>query len=236
MWALAGMVSESQKVNFSKISSFLCNILIIMRVSCCMRQSVPDRLWVLLSHKLGDHLSEKEEDELSFLMADHKVRSAIPIHYSCKSLFISVMKKIARDLEMAFTDFLNSDLLIKNWNYKAGPDSWTKKEIIGHLIDSAQINLQRFVRSTYTENIKVTYDQVEWVDAQHYVDADIEELLQLWRLLNRQIVRVLENYPPDRLQVQCDTGKNTSSFHSVEYLARDYVNHLNHHLKAIELV
>jgi hypothetical protein len=105
------------------------------------------------------------------------------------------MKKIAKDLEIAFTDFLGSDILSKNWNYKAGPDKWSKKEIIGHLIDSAQINLQRFVRSTYTENFKVSYDQVEWVNAQHYGAADINELLELWRLLNKQIVRVLENYP-----------------------------------------
>ncbi len=122
------------------------------------------------------------------------------------------MKKIARDLETAISGFLSSDLLTKNWNYKAGPNKWSKKEIIGHLIDSAQINLQRFVRSTYTENFKVTYDQIEWVHAQHYVNADIHELLELWRLLNKQIVRVLENYPTDRLQVQCDTGKSIRQF------------------------
>jgi len=76
---------------------------------------------------------------------------------------------------------------------------------------------------------------MEWVDAQHYVQADIQELLELWRLLNKQIVRVLEHYPPDRLQVQCDTGKTSVSFQTVEFLAQDYVNHLNHHLKSIEL-
>ena len=168
------------------------------------------------------------------VLSQQEVEKAFTSHITRKDLFILVMKKIARELEMAFTDFLNSDILSKNWNYKAGPDRWSKKEIVGHLIDSAQINLQRFVRSTYAENFKVTYDQVEWVDAQHYGAADINELLELWRLLNKQIVRVLENYPPDRLQVQCDTGKTGSSFYTVEYLARDYVNHLKHHLKAIE--
>ena len=148
---------------------------------------------------------------------------------------MAVMKKIAGDLEATFTQFLKSDLLNKNWNYKAGPNRWSKKEIIGHLIDSAQINLQRFVRATYTEEFKVTYEQMEWVDAQRYGHADIQELLDLWRLLNKQIVRVLENYPTDRLQVRCDTGKTSVSFQTVEFLAQDYVNHLNHHLKAIEL-
>jgi hypothetical protein len=221
-----------------------------------MKQLAPDRLWVLLSRKLGYNLSGDEADELAFLMADHEEgsmlletlnncnkpgsfpydgRDAHAEHITRKSIFISMMKKIARDLEIAFTDFLSSDILSKNWHYKAGPDKWTKKEIIGHLIDSAQINLQRFIRSTYSENFKVTYDQAEWVYAQHYGDADIRELLELWRLLNKQIVRVLENYPPDRLEVQSDTGKTAASFHTVEFLARDYVNHLNHHLKAIEL-
>jgi hypothetical protein len=222
-----------------------------------MRQLASERLWVLISRKLGSHLSGGEEDELASLTVDHgevslviqalkcynqpplainEVQAAYTRHFNRKSLFISVMKEIARNLEKAFTDFLSTDLLSKNWNYKAGPDKWTKKEIIGHLIDSAQINLQRFVRSTYTENFTLTYDQVEWVDAQQYITAEIHELLELWRLLNRQIVRVLENYPPDRLQVQCDTGKTTVCFHTVEHLAQDYVNHLNHHLKAIELI
>ncbi|HET7003385.1 MAG TPA: DinB family protein [Puia sp.] len=153
-----------------------------------------------------------------------------------KSLFKSTMKEIARNLEKTLMDFLHTDLLSKNWTYKAGPNKWSKKEIIGHLIDSAQINLQRFVRSTYSENFTLTYDQVEWVDAQQYISADIEELLELWRLLNRQIIRVLENYPTHRLQIQSDTGKTAVCFHTVEHLAQDYVNHLNHHLKAIELV
>jgi hypothetical protein len=189
-----------------------------------MRQSANARLLELQIQWRGKYISGIE------------CHAPLTGHISRKSLFISVMKKIAAELAIAFTDFLNRDLLSKDWNYKAGPDKWTKKEIIGHLIDSAQINLQRFVRSTYTENIKVTYDQVEWVNAQHYAAADIGELLELWRLLNRQIVRVLENYPPDRLQIQCDTGQTLTSFQSVENLAHDYVNHLNHHLKAIELI
>jgi hypothetical protein len=188
-----------------------------------MRQFAPEGLWVSLSQKSGNPFS------------DHEMKAAPINHFSRKSLFKLVMKKIAHELETILTNFLSSDILEKNWNYKAGPGRWSKKEIIGHLIDSAQINLQRFVRSTYTENFKVTYEQVEWVDAQHYVNADIHELLELWRLLNRQIVRVLENYPLHRLQVQCDTGKTAVSYHTVEFLAQDYVNHLNHHLKSIEL-
>jgi hypothetical protein len=194
-----------------------------------------NRLWILLSRQLGKEISSEENDELTVMLAG-RGEIAYARHHSGKSLFLIIMREIAKNLERVVTGFLETDLLGKDWNYSAGPDKWTKKEIIGHLIDSAQINLQRFVRATYSENFIVTYDQVEWVEAQRYISADLLELLELWRLLNRQIIRVLENYPTERLQVQCDTGKSTPDFHAIEYLARDYVHHLEHHLKSIELV
>jgi hypothetical protein len=120
-----------------------------------------------------------------------------------------------------------------DWDFKPNRDKWSKKEIIGHLIDSAQINLQRFVRCTYEDNFKLVYAQEEWVTAQRYQETDIVELLALWRLLNRQIVRVLKSYPPDRVGAQCDNSKTGVSLHTVEWLAQDYVDHMNHHLGQI---
>ncbi|MDB5090590.1 MAG: hypothetical protein JWR09_4584 [Mucilaginibacter sp.] len=130
-------------------------------------------------------------------------------------------------------DLLNADIDAIDWAHKPSSEKWSKKQIIGHLIDSAQINLQRFVRCTYEENFKLTYEQVEWVDAQHYQAANVDELLGLWKLLNLQIVRVLANYPTERLQAQCDSSKTTTSLHSVEWLAADYVVHMRHHLKQV---
>ncbi|MDB5124245.1 MAG: DinB superfamily protein [Mucilaginibacter sp.] len=120
-----------------------------------------------------------------------------------------------------------------DWGFKPSPNKWSKKEIVGHLIDSAQINLQRFVRCTYEDKFKLVYAQEEWVAVQRYQDADIAELLALWRLLNRQIVRVLKSYPPDRVGAQCDNSKTGVSLHTVEWLAQDYVDHMNHHLGQI---
>jgi len=129
-------------------------------------------------------------------------------------------------------DFLKIEQQDVDWETKL-PGKWSKKEIIGHLIDSAQINLQRFVRCTYEENFKLIYAQDEWVAAAHYQDADIKEILDLWILLNRQIIRVLSNYPADKLKATCDTGKGAVSLHAVEWLAADYVVHMQHHLKQI---
>jgi hypothetical protein len=123
-----------------------------------------------------------------------------------------------------------------DWESKPAPGKWSNKEIIGHLCDSAMINLQRFVRCTYEENFKLVYEQDEWVAAQHYQQMDIENLLELWRLLNLQIVRVLEKYPTDRWHVQCDSKKKEIGLHTVEWLAQDYVVHLQHHLNQIKFL
>ena len=133
-----------------------------------------------------------------------------------------------------FIELTNRQLI--DWEYKASPGKWSSKEVVGHLCDSAQINLQRFVRCTYEENFKLVYAQDEWVAAQHYQEMNVADLLQLWRLLNLQISRVLDNYPPDRWQAQCDNSRNEVSMHTVEFLAQDYIDHLNHHLNQMKFV
>jgi hypothetical protein len=144
-----------------------------------------------------------------------------------------MIKDNIQELSNAIDHLLEVDVQSINWTYKPAAEKWSKKEIIGHLIDSAQINLQRFVRCTYSENFKLTYDQVEWVEAQHYQESDINELLMLWKALNMQIIRVLKNYPTNRLQTQCDNSKTEPSLHTVEWLAQDYTDHLKHHLKQV---
>ncbi len=144
-----------------------------------------------------------------------------------------MIKDTIHQLNEAIDELIFANTRSINWTYKSSPDKWSKKEIIGHLIDSAQINLQRFVRCTYEENFKLTYEQVEWVKANRYQEADIQDLFGLWEQLNGQIARVLQNYPVERLQARCDNSKTTVSLHTVEWLAQDYVEHLEHHLKQI---
>ncbi|WP_259070289.1 DinB family protein [Mucilaginibacter sp. X4EP1] len=139
------------------------------------------------------------------------------------------VKRLGQTLE----DFFNQNLEEINWDEKQAIDKWSKKQIIGHLIDSAQVNLQRFVRCTYEANFKLIYQQEQWVKVQRYQETDIEDLLILWKLLNKQIIRLFEDYPQDRFDVQCDTGRDEPSLHTVSWLALDYVDHLHHHLKQI---
>ncbi|MBS1531049.1 MAG: DinB family protein [Bacteroidetes bacterium] len=122
-----------------------------------------------------------------------------------------------------------------DWESRPAPGKWSNKEIMGHLCDSAMINLQRFIRCTYEEKFKLVYEQDAWVTAQHYQEMNVESLLELWRLLNSQIARVLSNYPDDRWQTECDTNKRQAGLHTVEWLAADYVAHLEHHLNQITI-
>jgi hypothetical protein len=145
------------------------------------------------------------------------------------------MKQVADKLTHTIKQFI--ELAHKqpiDWEHKLSPKKWSNKEIIGHLCDSAQINLQRFVRCTYEENFKLIYEQDEWVKVQRYQEMYLPGLLQLWRLLNLQIDRILRGYPENRLQAQCDNNKHKVSLHTVEWLAQDYLKHLEHHLNQIK--
>jgi hypothetical protein len=132
------------------------------------------------------------------------------------------------------SNFLNIKSQPIDWNTKPSPDKWSNKEVIGHLIDSAQINLQRLIRCTYEENFKLIYEQNVWVAVQHYQDAEINDLLSLWYLINNQIIRVLSNYPKERLNTKCDNSKLEPNLQTVKWIAADYVAHLIHHLNQIK--
>ncbi len=121
----------------------------------------------------------------------------------------------------------------EEWNYKATPEKWSKKEIIGHLCDSAFTNIRRFVVTQYKENENIIYDQNIWVKAQNYQNVPVSELINLWKALNYQIVHIVENIPDEALQRTCDTTKTEPRRVTLEFIIKDYVDHLHHHLKAV---
>jgi hypothetical protein len=85
------------------------------------------------------------------------------------------MEDIIQSLVITIDNFLKVEQKAIDWETRPAPEKWSKKEIIGHLTDSAQINLQRFIRCTYEENFKLVYNQDEWVAAQHYQAAAIKK-------------------------------------------------------------
>jgi len=114
---------------------------------------------------------------------------------------------------------------------KPAPDKWSKQEILGHLIDSAQNNIQRFIRVQHeNEAPNNNYQQDNWVQNNHYQSRDVKELISLWELLNKQIVHIWQNYPADKLKKPCHFGKEIVP---IQEVIADYIRHTNHHLSKI---
>ncbi len=118
--------------------------------------------------------------------------------------------------------------------FKESPEKWSKKEIMGHLIDSAQNNIQRFVRGQYEDTPRIIYAQDDWVRLQDYQKYKKDDLVQLWVLINRHLCRILVAMEPANYEMNCNTGKSAVELHSMAFLAKDYLIHLLHHLNQIE--
>lgn len=114
---------------------------------------------------------------------------------------------------------------------KPFPHKWSKQQIMGHLIDSAANNHQRFVRIQYEAVPKIVYDPNNWNALNFYEDADLNSIINLWFYYNRQLLRVINHIPPANLQQQCDVGMNERA--TLAYLIVDYVDHMEHHLKQV---
>lgn len=115
---------------------------------------------------------------------------------------------------------------------RPAPDRWTIKEVIGHLIDSAANNHQRFVRAQFVEQLVFPkYEQNEWVGAQKYNDSDWLTLVSLWVLYNKHLAHVMTNVSTKALGIRCIIGDYQPV--TLQFLIDDYVVHLKHHLLKI---
>jgi DinB family protein len=113
-----------------------------------------------------------------------------------------------------------------------GAGKWVKKEILGHLIDSALNNQERFVRAQMTDRLVWPgYEQDRWIAVQKYRERPWAELTQLWEQLNRHIGHVMASVPASRLNTPCVIGNDDPV--TLDWLMNDYVRHLRHHLDQI---
>src|SRR6185437_8437165 len=81
------------------------------------------------------------------------------------------------------------------WSAKPNPAKWSKKEILGHLIDSAQNNIRRFIVAQYEDNPNIAYAQDTWVTASDYQNYVTKDLVDFWILLNKHICMILKKLP-----------------------------------------
>ncbi len=128
-------------------------------------------------------------------------------------------------------------------NFKPSASKWSKKELMGHLIDSAYNNHQRFLRAEGQGNLVFWgYDQDEWVVKNKYQDRKLEEVLSTWVVANQHLAFLIECLSDEVLQ----TKTTSHNFHkicmnllqegestSLSYLVWDYLFHIEYHLNQI---
>jgi hypothetical protein len=145
-----------------------------------------------------------------------------------------MMKEVAENLRNVVAEGLS---LLQNVSddeaaIKPLPNKWSKKEILGHLIDSAGNNQQKFVRTMAEAQVEfVGYQQNFWVSSQKYNSAKWNDLISLWQASNLHLAHIIENVEPETLGNSI-TISDAGTF-TLKFIMEDYVEHLKHHLNQI---
>ncbi|MDP2035979.1 MAG: DinB family protein [Ignavibacteria bacterium] len=135
-------------------------------------------------------------------------------------------------------------LLISDGEASSKQDGkWSKKEILGHLIDSASNNHQRFVRAQFKEDLVfLGYDQDEWVRVQNYQYVNWYSLVELWKGFNFLIAHLAAEIPDEILLAErkkhnlfdiASVAIPENKPATLDYFIRDYYVHLKHHMEQI---
>lgn len=144
-------------------------------------------------------------------------------------IIVQELHEIVHDCHKKISAISDQDFYAKPF-----PAKWSKIEVVGHLTDSAQNNLRRFICGQYESSPPlIVYDQDFWVNANNYQSANKENIIRLWSLLNERICDILSAMPKTHYYKECNIGKVTPQLHSLKWLAEDYIKHLKHHLNQI---
>lgn len=149
---------------------------------------------------------------------------------------IDELVKVSHGLEQAVNAAVErwEDLPEQTLRFRPSQDAWSIKEIIGHLIDSASNNHQRWVRLQLTEELTFPnygQDNIHWVRIQNYQDRSWTELLNLWRHFNNQLAYIMHSVDPSCLSHVWLADPKTH--YTLFDLMTDYLRHLVDHLDQI---
>jgi hypothetical protein len=115
---------------------------------------------------------------------------------------------------------------------RPAPGKWSQKEIIGHLIDSAANNHQRFVRAPQAASFEgPDYRQDDWVEQQGYNEREMAEIVAFWRMYNQHLATIITRIPEESLGIECRVGDYDPA--PLGWVVEDYLVHLKHHLNAL---
>jgi len=167
-------------------------------------------------------------------MLDAELSGGLTARFLKGVLVASGMESVADELQSAVQIAVRLRRMDETAAAKRfAPGKWSNKEILGHLVDSAANNHQRFVRLQLAPSINLPgYDGDEWVRVQGYQERPWVEIVDLWANYNTQLVSVIRHVDPAALKNvwHMPDGKDVD----LEFIMRDYVVHLRHHLDQIQ--
>ncbi len=121
---------------------------------------------------------------------------------------------------------LLNEISDEEFSFKPSLQKWSKKEILGHLIDSATNNHHRFVRAQFENNPTITYNQDEWCKHGFYQQMAAHQVIAFWTAYNLQLLELFKQMPLAGLT-------KVANDLTLDFLMADYVSHLEYHLKQI---
>ncbi len=150
-----------------------------------------------------------------------------------KSELEKIIKRLKSNIEYVSSKFLNTPE--EELRRKPAPNKWSKKELLGHLIDSAANNHHRFIKAQFLPSPMFVegYAQNDWVQVQKYNEKDSQALLNLWIVYNEHIIFIMQNTPDKNLETKLNPEDAFENADTLFLLMKDYFDHLDHHFKQI---
>lgn len=141
---------------------------------------------------------------------------------------------IANELIEVVEIFAARFALMDEYTYRHKPseERWSIIEVVGHMVDSAANNHQRFVRALQSDVLVFPkYEQNSWVKLQHFGESNWDQLIDFWKLYNLHLAHIIRRIPDEKMRVKCTVGDNDPV--SLSFLIDDYLTHVKHHLNKI---
>src|SRR6218665_1296295 len=116
-----------------------------------------------------------------------------------------MMSQIIKRLDFLVTTLpsLFKEINDEDFSRKPSSGKWSKKEILGHLIDSATHNHQRFIRGQFEDMPAIGYNQNEWNKHSHYNEINSGLLIDFWTSYNKHLLEIIKRIPAEGLQKKC---------------------------------
>lgn len=145
---------------------------------------------------------------------------------------MNIYKELGEIVEKAYNKYidLNDDITSK----RVSENKWSLKEIMGHLVDSASNNHQRFIRLQIVSELDFPgygKDNWKWLELSKYSEMSFSDILLLWKQYNILIANIMRNAKEDALS---NYWTLDGEKYTLKELIVDYLRHLKEHLEQFD--